>query len=732
MKKIRTIFAQEKIKNVSLTLYSSDEYVRLLASAKYLITDSTFPYYYIKKEGQIYLNTWHGTPLKTLGRQVHNDIAIGNVQKNLVVADYLLYPNRFTKEVMIRDYMLENIAIGSSILCGYPRNEIFFDEERREQVREEMKLQGKRVYAYMPTWRGTVDKIGSNKNDNYLMYFLYELDKWLTEDEVLYINLHPMATHAKNDVEIKTMKHIKRFPQKYETYCFLNIVDVLITDYSSVFFDFTCTGKKIVLLPYDKEEYLVSRGMYLSLDELPFPQVQDVSSLLKELRSEKNYDDIEFRNRFNAFDDKNVSQRLCDYIILGEDTNLEVEKIPNNGKENVLIYVGNLAKNGITTSIRNLLNTIDLSKRNYYISFCQGKVKSHAAQLTTFHPDVKFFVIAEFFDLTIRDRVFRKLFRKKILSAEKFMGFMKNRIYQNFIRAYGTARFDTIIQFNGYESEMILLYSAFPGNKAIFVHNDMVNEIKTKKNQRKDVLKYAYQQFNSVAVVTEDLISSTIALSSKQSNIVCSHNVIDYKKILELAEMPIIFDKVTKHSVSYQDFIEIMDSNLPKYITIGRFSPEKGHERLVDAFKKILMEGKEAYLIIMGGYSLKKGYLNLYNKVKEMGLEKNVILLLSISNPYPILKACDYFILSSFYEGFGLVIAEADILGKPVVSTDVVGPRGFMKKYGGTLVESSEEGIYQGLQMLYHKKVKPMQIDYEAYNKQCVEEFEQLFFEKKF
>lgn len=727
MKNIRAILAQEKIENVSLTLYSSDEYVRLLASAKFLITDSTFPYYYIKKKGQIYLNTWHGTPLKTLGKQVHNDIAIGNVQKNMVIADYLLYPNYFTKEVMIRDYMLENISIGSSIMCGYPRNEIFFNEERRISVREEMELQEKRVYAYMPTWRGTVAKIGSNKNDSYLMYFLYELDRWLTDDEVLYINLHPMAVHANNSVEIKSLKHIKRFPEKYETYCFLNMVDVLITDYSSVFFDFVCTGKKVVLLPYDKEEYLASRGMYLSLDELPFPQVRDVSALLKELRSEKEYDDTEFRKRFNSFDCANASQKLCDYVILGEDTQLEVEKIPDNGKENVLFYVGNLAKNGITTSIRNLLNTIDLSKRNYYISFCQGKVKNNAAQLTTFHSDVKFFAIAEFFDLTIRDRVFRKLFRKKILPAGVFMKYMGNRGYQNFIRAYGTSKYHTVIQFNGYESEMILLYSAFLGNKAIFVHNDMINEIKVKHNQRKDVLRYAYNHFNSVVTVTEDIIPSTTELSGKKDNIVCVHNIVDYKKVLEYAEMPITLDKRTKCSVSYDYFSEVMDSDLPKYITIGRFSPEKGHERLVNAFGKFFADNRKAYLIIMGGYSLKDGYKNLYRKVKAMGLEKNVILLLSVSNPYPILKVCDYFILSSFYEGFGLVIAEADILGKPVVSTNVSGPKGFMKKYGGTLVESSEKGIYQGLEMLYNGEVKPMNIDYDEYNAQCVKEFEGIF-----
>ena len=97
-----------------------------------------------------------------------------------------------------------------------------------------------------------------------------------------------MAMHAKDNVALKSFKHIKRFPSNYETYDFLNICDVLVTDYSSVFFDFACTRKKIVLFPYDKEEYLQDRGMYFSMDELPFPQVVDIVSLLEELRSEKN------------------------------------------------------------------------------------------------------------------------------------------------------------------------------------------------------------------------------------------------------------------------------------------------------------------------------------------------------------------------------------------------------------------------------------------------------------
>ena len=125
----------------------------------------------------------------------------------------------------------------------------------------------------------------------------------------------------------------------------------------------------------------------------------------------------------------------------------------------------------------------------------------------------------------------------------------------------------------------------------------------------------------------------------------------------------------------------------------------------------------------MGGNSLGNCYGELKEEIKKLGLAQSVILLYRVSNPYPILKACDCFILSSFYEGFGLVIAEADILGKPVISTDIAGPRAFMQQHGGTLVENSEEGIYQGLKLLYSKKVSPMAVDYEAYNQEVYREF---------
>lgn len=724
---ITAILEHYGFENVNIVVYASDDYMRLLASAKYLINDATFPNYWIKKEGQVYINTWHGTPLKAMGRKVHNDVFFGNVQKNLVNADYLLYPNIFTKDVMIRDYMLENISSNSYILGGYPRNTVFFDRNAESRIREELEITDKKIYAYMPTWRGTVDKVGVSKNDAYLMYYLCELDKRLTDDEIFYINIHPMAMHAKNTAEVSKLKHIKNFPAEYETYDFLNIADVLVTDYSSVFFDYACTRKKVVLFPYDKDEYLCDRGMYMDMDDLPFPQVFDLDALVNELRSEKNYDDAEFVKTFCTWDNIDATAQLCDRTILGIDTGLTVAPVPDNGKENVLIYAGDLAKNGITTSLRSLTNEIDLNKRNYYISFIQGKAKKNADQLATFNPKVNFFAVSDYFNLSFKDKAIRKLFNLGIIKAKTYMKHAKTRVQQNFIRAYGQSKFDTVIQFCGYERDLILLYSRFDGNNAIWVHNDMVAEMKLKSNQRKDILKYAYNNYDKVVAVTDDIVASTQKLAGTNKKIDIVKNTIDYRTILANSKQPIALDPTTKCSVEPEKFYEIMQSDAKKFINIGRYSPEKGHDRLIDAFYKLWQKDNSIYLIIIGGNSRANKYEELIEKVNEMGLSENVILLLSVSNPYPIIKACNGFILSSLYEGFGLVLAEANILGLPIVSTDITGPRTFMNKYGGTLVEDSDDGVYKGLEMLYNNEIKPINVDYEAYNRECVAEFEKLF-----
>ena len=716
------------INNVEVVILSSDQYVRLLASAKYLFNDTSFPSYFIKKEGQIYCNTWHGTPLKAMGVKNNDDVSFGNVQKNLSSADYLLYPNKFTKEIMLRDYMLEDITDGSYVYGGYPRNEVFFDKEKRQQVREEFDLVGKKVYAYMPTWRGTVDKVGIPKNDSYLTVYIYQLDKLLNDDEILYVNLHPMAVHAKNIIKIGSdLKHIRNFPEGIETYDFLNVADVLVTDYSSVFFDFANTRQKIVLFPYDKEDYLADRGMYMDMDELPFPQAFNPEELIKELRAPKNYDDSEFLKTFCEYDNVNASQQLCDMVVLGDKSELKAEKIVGNGKENVLIYEGSLAKNGIISSLRGLLNQIDTTKRNYYVSFFQKGAKNNGFQLRTFDENVKFLSIADNFDLTIFEKIVRGLFDKGIIRNSLYMKIMKKRFAQNFYRAVGGAKFDKVINYNGYGNEKINLFSQSPCSNAIWVHSDMKNEIKFKKNQRNDVLKYAYKNYDKVITASSDLIPCVEKLSSNKADIINIPNIIDYKSIIEKASLPIEFEDKTFCSVEQDKFMEIINSDAIKFMNLGKLSIEKGQERLIDAFYRLWKKNNEMYLIILGGYSTNGHKDKLLEKITELGLEENVILITSMLNPYPVIKACDYFVLSSFYEGSGLALAEASVLSKPCIATDVVGVRSFIETYGGTIVENSENGIYKGMMSLVEGKISPMNIDYDKHNSQSASAFESIF-----
>lgn len=721
---VTEILKNHGIESVQIVETASDEYMRLLASAKYLINDTSFMPGFLKKEGQVYFNTWHGTPLKTLGRSDKSEYyRIGNIQKNFICSDYLLFPNEHTRNCIVKDYMLENICKGKAILCGYPRNEAFFDASSKKKIWTQLNFAGKKIYAYMPTYRGMVSKVNKTNNDNALLSYLFEIDERLNEDEIMFVNLHPLA---RSKIDFLQFKHIQMFPEVFETYEFLNVVDVLVTDYSSVFFDFACSRKKTVLFTYDKEDYLRERGMYIDINILPFPQVRTIDELIRELRTPKQYDDNDFLKKFCPWESPNVSQRLCDYIILGQETGLYIQKIPNNGKENVLIYAGNLAANGITTSLRALTNAIDLKKRNYYVTFMTEAIAANGAALTTFSESLYYFPWMGDMNLTIKERVIRKLFKKKVISASFYMFLMNHRVKQELQRKFGTAEFDMMIQYNGYDSEVILCLSTFERKKVIFAHNDMLSEIKTKKNARKDVLKYAYRKYDKVAIVSPDIVETTAVLAGGRERIYIVKNAIDYQTIRKKAEEEVTLDKETKVYPSKEQFYKVINSHEPKFLNIGRFSPEKGQDRLVRAFYRHWKSNSNEYLIIMGGYSFHGYFERIIQLIQSLGLDDNVVLLCRVSNPYPIISACDYFVLSSLYEGFGLVLVEADILKKAIVSTDIVGPRVFMQEHGGTLVESSEEGIYYGIQMLAEGKISLLDVDYEAYNQEVIKEFEKI------
>ncbi|MDE7299530.1 MAG: CDP-glycerol glycerophosphotransferase family protein, partial [Lachnospiraceae bacterium] len=342
------MFERYGIAGVQMIETNGRDYYRLLATAKYLFNDTTFPAWFIKREGQVYLNTWHGTPFKMMGRDVWNRAyAIGNVQRNFLLADYLLYPNDYMKEKMLSSYMLNNLWRGAAMLEGYPRNSIFFRPERGRQVKEELGLADKRLILYMPTWRGVMTNKKSDVQMEAAYCYFTLLDELLTDDEIFFVKFHIFTAKK---FKFEEYRHIRPFPEEFETYDFLNAADVLVTDYSSVFYDFANSGKKIVLFTYDRDEYLDERGLYVPIDSLPFPQASNAEELIREIRSPKAYDDTEFRSVYCKYDNADAARRILCHVLKGVNCCLTEGPTPN-GKENVVIYCANLGRNGITTSL---------------------------------------------------------------------------------------------------------------------------------------------------------------------------------------------------------------------------------------------------------------------------------------------------------------------------------------------------------------------------------------------
>ena len=726
VKNFKTKLSRYGIEKIQFIVFRSDAYYRTLASSQYLINDTTWIPDFVKKNGQVYLNTWHGTPLKTLGKSVINQQhLIGNVQKNFFLADYLLCPNDLTDQALRKDYMLDQLATGKRLFGGYPRNTVFFESAEELKARKEaLGFSGKRVYAYLPTYRGGFVAGATATSDALLRSHLLELDQRLSDDECLLVNLHPLA---KSLINFNEFTKIRPFPKDYEVYEVLAIADVLITDYSSVFFDFACTRKKIVLFTYDQEEYLRDRGMYFSMEALPFPKVATPAAVLDACRSEKRYDDAEFLKTFCPYEGADATEKLCRHVILGEHLLREAD-FPKNGKENVLIYAGNLAQNGITTALFGLLKTIDCTRRNYILLSDLQRLQPYADAVNRIPPGVSYVIHHGDVALTYRDRVVRMLFKLGILNAQRFMQLFQHRFQQDTLRTLGTAKIDTVIHFTGYEDQFILWFSTFKCRRMIYAHSDMCHEVKTRGNARQDVYQSVYNQFEHVVAVTQDLIPSTQSLISNGRPIDVVRNMIDYRGVLEKSTADLQFDEDTLSTHSLEQIQDILaDPSLKKVVSVGRFSPEKGHLRLLDAFKRVLEQAPSTRLFIIGGNSYQDWYRRTLNHVIAQGLQDQVVLICKVSNPFPFVKACDGFVLSSFYEGFGLVLAEADILGLPVISTDIVGPRLFMQANGGTLVDNNEEGLHQGMQQLLNGEIKPMHVDYEAYNQENVRAFEALF-----
>lgn len=306
------------LENVIYVRRDTDAYVYMLSRAAYIISNSVLPEYFVRNPDQFYLNTWHGIGLKNLGRTSRNPLGAAASTYNMLQATHVLSPCAFMTNQHLHNFSMRNVSRAEIAEIGYPRIDATLNASRGEKadLRNQLRIDEDRpTLLYAPTWRGKkgrttfdVEKLESD------LAHLGSLNV-----NVIFLGHHLMLRHLSS----LNQDGIVVPPASVNTNLLLSISDILITDYSSIFFDYLSTGRPIIHYLYDLEEYETARGLSMGVDDLPGTivktQAELVSAVERLIGSELQGNRYELsRLCFGPWDDGNASRRAVDWLFKGE------------------------------------------------------------------------------------------------------------------------------------------------------------------------------------------------------------------------------------------------------------------------------------------------------------------------------------------------------------------------------------------------------------------------------
>lgn len=370
--------------NVNFVLRKSNEYTEYLAKSKYLINNDTFFYFFIKREDQIYVNTWHGIPMKKLGYDVPDGIvAQHNSFRNFLMTDYLLAWNSHMGNIYRKAYMLNDMYQGKIVLEGCPRNDNTLTPET-EAIKDKLRNAGvgiadnKKIILYAPTFRGSNLQTAKN-NYTEVKEFMTMLEERFVDGEyqILYKPHHLIYDQIKKD----GIKDAQVIPGYFDANEILAVADILISDYSSIYFDFLITDRPIVFYVPDEQEYEEYRGLYFKAEKLPGAVCRTVEQVSDAILAEKNYREEygpihdKFKEWACSYDDGAVSKRILE-ILLGEREDFRVmETECCEKKEKALIVAGSLYDKKKFEKLTEILDQYDLDKTEVTVLFDEPKTE---------------------------------------------------------------------------------------------------------------------------------------------------------------------------------------------------------------------------------------------------------------------------------------------------------------------------------------------------------------------
>ncbi|MBU5268070.1 CDP-glycerol glycerophosphotransferase family protein [Virgibacillus proomii] len=318
-------FKYYKNKELKAIKRFSFKWLIIMSRAEYWVTNSRLPLWIIKPKHTKYIQTWHGTPLKKLAADMDEVHMPGtstkrykyNFLKEASKWDYLISPNNYSTKIFKRAFQFNKKLVES----GYPRNDNLYNFnsiKKIEELKKSMNLPvNKKIILYAPTWR---DNQYYSKG-KYKFNIKMNLDKMMESLKNQYIILLRLHYLVSESINLKPYSGFIFDFSSYEDIRELYLVsDLLITDYSSVFFDYANLKRPIIFYVYDLENYRDKlRGFYLNLEEkAPGPLVKNTDELIYEIRSINNnkYSEVlsNFHNEFCSLEDGMSSKRVVEQI----------------------------------------------------------------------------------------------------------------------------------------------------------------------------------------------------------------------------------------------------------------------------------------------------------------------------------------------------------------------------------------------------------------------------------
>jgi CDP-glycerol glycerophosphotransferase len=774
---------------VSFVQHESMAYYTAVASAKYIVNNATFPPQVGKREGQVYINTWHGTPLKAMGYDIPGGIAgTRNVIRNFAFADYLIAGNEATVDMYLHAYRMTNVFRGKIICEGTPRvDRQFVTPAEKDRLRAAIVghgisvNEGQQIILFAPTWKGSF--YAPTNNVRQLRHQIAALNEKIdTSRYRVLLKVHQRVyKFAAADPDLRDIL----IPNDMPTNDVLAATDVLLTDYSSIFIDFLATGRPVLFFTPDLDTYEDSRGLYLPLEQWPGPicaNVVDLADRINALHTGRPDDpSVQFadnyaaaQKRYTSREDGGAAERIIDIVFRGQEEGYDVRSDFSDGRPSVLIYLGGMLPNGITTSALNILDNIDHSRVDVSVFYQHTTQRERARLIGLINPKVRHFPRTGGMNG-------HKLAVRRVMANGKVGGassanvdrLMHDQVLvDEWNRCFGNSHFDHIVDFSGYSPLwMRILLQGKARTHSTWLHNDLRSDADRMVNGRTPHRNNLYVNFSlykyidrlvSVSSALAEVNRTKLAEYADAAKFTFAENAINYRRIRHLAfgitahderpsepgldvipaaepglparpaSLPTVFSALLERFTlaeildegqrrsTIDRFLPAAQSGTHTFVTAGRLSPEKNHERLIRAFDQAHQRHPETRLLVLGSGPLR---VPLRTLVGELGLDAAVRFTGQQANPYGVIAGSDCFVLSSDYEGQPMVLLEALVLGVPVVTTDFDSVRGVMPKGQGLIVARSVEALAQGMEESIQGNVPSAPFDYVAYNQNAVAQF---------